>query len=470
MLSANWIPVSFVILAMPGTSSSSLSDWENSGLDICAACLTAAVIVLTECSPSTLSQSVSCTVLNAVTGLAGLKSCSDSLLSLPKSPGKLALPPSSAIATSFARSACLARVPMSLMSALPPLSPADSVSARATAPSVASSSATSTVASPARSRVLPQPKVARLITSSPTSAHDPLPKTASITWQTVATSVSVSAIPSSAAATGGQMNAKIRASTPSAVASQPQTVAAALEGMALTLTEVATVCQVILAVFGKGSWADVGLDVISLATFGWGRTLLRAGDATVEVADELATEGAVARADTLSAGLSGGNADISDIGTLARQADRANDVAIAEEGGKASLPGLFGKLSKESLQDFKPASPVTAFKTVQDTDWESVLGEHSVKTITAAVRQAAHISSPEFSQSLKELDEVPGIAKITKLTGIQFADSITRYGQLWTKTQAAALGIDAFDKLDSVLNYFDIHIPGYDQAKEHVRT
>ena len=247
-------------------------------------------------------------------------------------------------------------------------------------------------------------------------------------------------------------------------------VAAALEGMALTLTEVATVCQVILAVFGKGSWADVGLDVISLATFGWGRTLLRAGDATVEVADELATEGAVARADTLSAGLSGGNADISDIGTLARQADRANDVAIAEEGGKASLPGLFGKLSKESLQDFKPASPVTAFKTVQDTDWESVLGEHSVKTITAAVRQAAHISSPEFSQSLKELDEVPGIAKITKLTGIQFADSITRYGQLWTKTQAAALGIDAFDKLDSVLNYFDIHIPGYDQAKEHVRT
>src|SRR5450756_647437 len=331
MLSANWIPVSFVILAMPGTSSSSVSDWENSGLDICAACLTAAVIVLTECSPSTLSQSVSCTVLNAVTGLAGLKSCSDSLLSLPKSPGKLALPPSSAIATSFARSACLARVPMSLMSALPPLSPADSVSARATAPSVASSSATSTVASPARSRVLPQPKVARLITSSPTSAHDPLPKTASITWQTVATSVSVSAIPSSAAATVCGWLATALGVLALIFAFICPPVAAALEGMALTLTEVATVCQVILAVFGKGTWADVGLDVISLATFGWGRTLLRAGDVTVEVADEHATEGAVARADTLSAGLSGGNADISDIGTLARQADRANDVAIAEE-------------------------------------------------------------------------------------------------------------------------------------------
>ena len=42
--------------------------------------------------------------------------------------------------------------------------------------------------------------------------------------------------------------------------------AAALEGLALTLTEVAATCHLILAIFGKGSWADFGLDLIALAS------------------------------------------------------------------------------------------------------------------------------------------------------------------------------------------------------------
>jgi hypothetical protein len=76
--------------------------------------------------------------------------------------------------------------------------------------------------------------------------------------------------------------------------------AAALEGMALTLTEVAAVCHLILAIFGKGSWADFGLDLVALVTLGYGRNMLRAGEATVEIADEIGMEGVAARADTLS--------------------------------------------------------------------------------------------------------------------------------------------------------------------------
>jgi len=243
--------------------------------------------------------------------------------------------------------------------------------------------------------------------------------------------------------------------------------AAALEGMALTLTEVALVCHLILAVFGKGSWMDVGLDVVALATFGWGRNLLRAGEATVEVADEIGLEGTAARADILSTGLtSDGGISLDDLNGLVGEADDAEMTTITEEGNATRLPGAFGKLSRASVQDFKPASPVTLIKTVRDTDWENVLGKQPAQTIKDAVKQAMHMRSPEIAQSLKELEEVPGIANVSKLSGINFANNITHYGHLWTGSQAGALTIDSVDKLDSVLNHFDIGIPGYDWLKE----
>jgi hypothetical protein len=48
-----------------------------------------------------------------------------------------------------------------------------------------------------------------------------------------------------------------------------------------------------------------------------------------------------------------------------------------------------------------------------------------VKTVKAATGQAAHMKSPELVESLKELKEIPGIARITKLSGINFPDAIT---------------------------------------------
>jgi hypothetical protein len=234
--------------------------------------------------------------------------------------------------------------------------------------------------------------------------------------------------------------------------------------------EVAAVCHLILAIFGKGSWADLGLDMVSLATFGWGRNLLRAGEATVEVADEISMEGVAARADTLSAGLSSGQGAVRDIDSLVRAADGAEAKAVFEEGAKTRIPGIFGKFGTKSLKDFKPANPVTAVKAIGDTDWGTVLGKNPVKTITAAVGQTAHMKSPEFAESLKELKEVPDLARIIKLSGINFPDAITHYNHVWVGTQVAALGTDTADKIDSVLNHFHIGVPGYDWVKEHAKT
>jgi hypothetical protein len=255
-------------------------------------------------------------------------------------------------------------------------------------------------------------------------------------------------------------------------------VAAALEGMALTLTEVATVCDLVLAIFGKESWVDFGLDLVSLVTFSWGRSLLRAGEATVEVADEIGLEGVTARASTLSAGLesmlSNGVESLDDggqaIGSAVGKALAAEDAAIAEEGLNTRLPGIFGKFSRETLQDFKPENPVTVVKTIGDTDWENVLGKNPVNTITTAVKEAAQLKSPELAESLKELEEVPDIGRITRLSGINFPNAITHYNKIWTGTQVAALGTDTADKIGSVLNYFHIEVPGYDSVKEHART
>jgi hypothetical protein len=241
--------------------------------------------------------------------------------------------------------------------------------------------------------------------------------------------------------------------------------ALALEGMALTLTEVATVCNLILAIFGKGSWTDVGLDLVALATFGWGRNMLRAGEATVEVADEISMEGMAARADTLSAGLSSGNAELADISGIATAAGRADDAAIAELGEKARIPGIFGKFADNAFQDFKPTNPVSVFKTARDTDWENVLGKQPAQTIKNAFMQAVHMRSPEIAESLKEVNEIPGIARVSRLTGINFPNRITYYGRVWTGTQVSSLTTDAVDKTNSVLTHFHKDIPGYDQLK-----
>ncbi len=248
-------------------------------------------------------------------------------------------------------------------------------------------------------------------------------------------------------------------------------IAAALEGMALTLTEVAAVCHLILAIFGKGSWMDFGLDLVALGTIGLSRSLLRAGETTVEVADEMSMEGIATRADSLSEGLSqAGEGETPAVDTIVAKAEKDEDAAIENKSAATKLPGLIGKFSKKTFQDFKPANPIAAVKTVRNTDWENVLGKHPAKTIEAAANQAFHMRSPEFANSLKELNEVPDIVRVAKVSGIDFADVITRYNHLWVGNQVASLTIDAVDKVDSVANFLHHEIPGYDWAKEHATT
>jgi hypothetical protein len=248
--------------------------------------------------------------------------------------------------------------------------------------------------------------------------------------------------------------------------------AAALESMALTLTELAAVCHLILALFAHGSWMDVGLDLIGLATFGLGRSLLRAGKTAVEAVDEISAEGAVARAETMSAGLTvrGSSLSLTDLTSLVGEADDAELNAITDLTKVKPQTGLLGALSKISIRDFVPRGPGSLFKVARETDWESVLGKQPFRTIREATWQALRFRSPEIDESLKELNEIQDVGKLSKVAGVNFADNITHYGHLWRRSQVIALGSDITDKIDSVLNHFHINIPGYDWAKERAAT
>ena len=56
-----------------------------------------------------------------------------------------------------------------------------------------------------------------------------------------------------------------------------QALAAVLGAIALVATVVSLVCNIVLLANGEGSWVDLGLDVLSLATFGLGRLVGAAG-------------------------------------------------------------------------------------------------------------------------------------------------------------------------------------------------
>jgi hypothetical protein len=134
-----------------------------------------------------------------------------------------------------------------------------------------------------------------------------------------------------------------------------QPLAAALEGMALTMTEIAMVCHVILAVTGNGPWADAGLDMLSMAAFGLGRSVLSGARATVEVAGEMSSAGIAARAGALPEGLgalmSRGTGDVDRVVTHAlAEADRAVAESLPSLAGK--VPGVLGRFGRDTLEAF----------------------------------------------------------------------------------------------------------------------
>lgn len=248
-----------------------------------------------------------------------------------------------------------------------------------------------------------------------------------------------------------------------------QPLAAILEGVALTMTEIQLVCNVILAATGHGSWLEVGFDVIALVTFGEGRALLRGAEDTVDIADTISATGAAARADVWTDGLEGVDSSMTDIDRLVATANQAERDAVVGAGAKAGkiVPGWLGDFDKA---DFKPVNPVTAWRTLADTDWKEAFSAGVTKTLKVAISNGFKIQSPEIARDLSELKEIPGFPTVNELSGIPYQQFIDNYGKLWTINQSVALGTDAVDKLNSVVEYFGGEIPPLHWLEEKTTT
>jgi hypothetical protein len=251
-------------------------------------------------------------------------------------------------------------------------------------------------------------------------------------------------------------------------------VAAVLEGLAFTLTEITLISHLVLALTGHGDWLSVGEDAISLIAFGIGRSALRGAKLTVKVADELSDTSISTELDTLSEELSRGldssiDAGATDVSRAFSEAAHAGEDAVAQAAGKAAgkIPGIFGRLDSEALDFLNPVKNVrSAFQSVTDTDWNAAFSDGVLKTLSGGLHEAFRFESPEIVDSLKELGEVPELGRVARLTGIQFSANIVRYGQLWRADQIGALTVDAVDKVNSVLTSLGSELPGYNQLKE----
>jgi hypothetical protein len=116
---------------------------------------------------------------------------------------------------------------------------------------------------------------------------------------------------------------------------------------------------------------------------------------------------------------------------------------------------------------FNPAANARAtWQAMGAADWQAAFSGSVVKTLGIAAREAVHFTSPEISEALRELREIPGIGQVTRASGIPFTTNVVNYGHLWSRIQAGAVSADITDKLNSVLTRFGSEIPGYNQAKE----
>jgi hypothetical protein len=249
-----------------------------------------------------------------------------------------------------------------------------------------------------------------------------------------------------------------------------QPLAAMLEGIALTMTEISLVCHVILAATGNGSWLEVGFDVIALVTFGVGRSVLRGVDGAVEIADGISDAGIAARASSLSEGLAEvGEDGVQDIGAAIENAGKAETQTIEQE-GTAALRRMPGRLGKFELSDFKPVNPVTAWRAFADADWKQAFETGVTKTLKVAAQNGFRLQSPEIAEAISELKEIPEFQAVKDLSDIPFQETIMHFGTLWKVDQSIALSTDAVDKLNSVVEHFGGEIPPLHWLEEKTTT
>jgi hypothetical protein len=245
-----------------------------------------------------------------------------------------------------------------------------------------------------------------------------------------------------------------------------QPLAAALEGLALTFTEIAAICHLVLLFTHHGGLKDVILDMVAIASFGIGGSILKGTEGFVEEAGGLSRTGFLAAADRLEGMLARvGEEGIGAVRNAPAEAARAAEGAIkqafTETGNEA--PGVLSRLaSKEVWQ--QAWHPIASFKNAGMewglADFEKVFAGGKLPVLRQALGKALTFSSPEIAEQAEKLGKVPELGLISRVTGFNFAGTVVRYGHLYTGVTATAVVSDIGDKLNTTYGWVEQEIKG----------
>ena len=224
-----------------------------------------------------------------------------------------------------------------------------------------------------------------------------------------------------------------------------QALAAVLGTVALAASVVALLSDALLKIGGEGSWADLALDTIAVASFGLGRAavgavrdsaLLARGAGRIESVNRVLDESM-----TSDVYLRGGEEALDDALSAAWKSDAKGFDDLGDEELKTArqhAPGSWPKWG-DILRGFQPASILKdGFKDIGDlklSNWEE-LGEK--KTWEGA---RVFLGDPEIREALEGVGKLGDLSKLDSVRG--FAANVSSNHNAWRLVTAPAVIADS---------------------------
>jgi hypothetical protein len=228
-----------------------------------------------------------------------------------------------------------------------------------------------------------------------------------------------------------------------------QALAALLGSIALLATIVSLAGHILMALAGEGSWFDVALDVVGLATMGVGRGALAGAKGAMQGAKGMARSAAFRRAMENVVAKKGTAAFQRAEQAAWKQANRLSGGALrGKEGakavtgapkgwfpgagrvGEAFSPRAIGREMMEGFKGAKDLRPRNLSQLGQGSTWEGAafkVGDSGLDDLTRGI--------DDIAPGIRNVDEVKAATDVFKTQ--------TR---IWQGTTAAATFIDAADK------------------------
>jgi hypothetical protein len=243
-----------------------------------------------------------------------------------------------------------------------------------------------------------------------------------------------------------------------------QALAVILDTAATIATAVSLICHLMLAITGNGSWLDVGLDVLALATLGMGRAFAKVGERGFEAA-QAATRSPLARM-LGKAGLGLVRSDVT------AEAERITGMSWTEAQGiltearsglklpnwaEAALSGQNPvKMWQETMGSFKTIGQWLTGGLDSAAAWKSVFPAIGDASMLGKLQDFSAVVERLSSNSLGDFSHIADLPSVVKWTDIANPARINFYISTGIGT-----GADLFDKTSTWLA--GLHLPGLSQ-------